>query len=56
MAEPIYVWDKTKNRKNQTKHGVSFEEAQNLVEEDETIRIISARTLTRADKKSLGWL
>jgi uncharacterized DUF497 family protein len=30
---------------------VFFEE-----EEDGTIRIISARKLTRADKKSLGWL
>ena len=90
----MYVWDEEKNRKNQIKHGVDFQEAQTVFEdplaligpnengseearqviigyssrnrqlfvvffeeeEDGIIRIISARKLTRADKKSLGWL
>lgn len=94
MEDSMYVWDETKNKKNQIKHGVSFEEAQTVFEDptaiissnengseevrqiiigysrknrqlfvvffeeesNETIRIISARKLTRADKKSLGWL
>jgi uncharacterized DUF497 family protein len=94
MEEPMYVWDEAKNRRNQIKHAVSFEEAQTVFEDptaiiasnqngseevraiiigysrksrqlfvvffeeddEETIRIISARKLTRADKKSLGWL
>ena len=94
MEGVMYVWDEEKNRKNQIKHGVDFQEAQTVFEdplaligpnendteearqiiigyssrnrqlfvvffeeeEDGTIRIISARKLTRADKKSLGWL
>lgn len=94
MAGVMYVWDEEKNRKNQIKHGVGFQEAQTVFEdplaligpnengteearqiiigyssrnrqlfvvffeeeEDGSIRIISARKLTRADKKSLGWL
>jgi len=88
----MYAWDEEKNRKNQIKHGVGFQEVQTVFEdplaligpnehgsdearqiiigyssrnrqlffeeeeEDCTIRIISARKLTRADKKSLGWL
>ena len=90
----MYVWDKEKNKTNQAKHKVSFEEAQTVFQdpyaivntnqnganeprqiiigysnksrqlfvvfyeedEDENIRIISARKLTRADQKSLGWL
>lgn len=90
----MYVWDKEKNKTNQAKHKVSFEEAQTVFQdpyalvttnqneaneprqiiigyssknrqlfvvfyeedENENIRIISARKLTRADRKSLGWL
>jgi uncharacterized DUF497 family protein len=90
----MYVWDETKNRKNQVKHGICFEEAQTVFEdplaliwpnengseetreiiigyskkhrqlfvvffeeaEGEDIRIISARKLTRPERKSLGRL
>jgi uncharacterized DUF497 family protein len=51
MEGVMYVWDEEKNRKSEQLFVVFFEE-----EEDGTIRIISARKLTRADKKSLGWL
>jgi uncharacterized DUF497 family protein len=88
----MYVWDEAKNRKNQAKHGVCFEEAQTVFEdpfalirqnendsneareiivgyskkhrqlfvvffeevEGEDIRIISARKLTRTERKLLG--
>ena len=90
----MYVWDKEKNKSNQAKHKVSFEEAQTVFQdpyaltapngngaeesrqiiigyssknrqlfvvfyeedEEENIRIISARKLTKADQKSLGWV
>ena len=90
----MYVWDKEKNKTNQAKHKVSFEEAQTVFQdpyaltapnengaeeprqiiigyssknrqlfvvfyeedEEENIRIISARKLTKADQQSLGWV
>jgi uncharacterized DUF497 family protein len=51
MEGSMYVGDDEKNRKSEQLFVVFFEE-----EEDGSIRIISARKLTRADKKSLGWL
>ncbi|MEY4066391.1 MAG: Ribonuclease toxin, BrnT, of type toxin-antitoxin system [Pseudomonadota bacterium] len=68
MDGVMYVWDEEKNRKDQIKHRVGFQEAQTVFEDpfaiigpnengsEEARQIISARTLTRADKKSLGWL
>jgi uncharacterized DUF497 family protein len=59
---------KRKTAKNQIKHGVGFKDAQTVFEDpfaiigpnengsEEARQIISARKLTRADKKSLGWL
>jgi len=34
-----YVWDESKNKKNQIKHGISFEEASSVFEDDESIII-----------------
>jgi len=65
MAELRFAWDPKKNRENQRDHKVSFEEAktafadeQGLLvvvchtyrEEDEVIRLISARTADRSER------
>ncbi len=35
MREPSFVWDERKNRENQKKHGVSFEEAESVFFDEE---------------------
>lgn len=38
MKKLIFEWDDTKNGTNQTKHGVSFEEAQTVFYDESAIR------------------
>jgi uncharacterized DUF497 family protein len=38
MKELSFVWDETKNRSNQKKHGVSFEEAQTVFFDENAIQ------------------
>ena len=38
MAEITFEWDEAKNRANNRKHGVSFEEAQTVFLDDNAIR------------------
>lgn len=39
MANLRFEWDETKNRSNQRKHRVSFEEAQTVFYDDRAIRV-----------------
>ena len=94
MAEVTFQWDERKNRDNQRKHGVSFEEARSVFfddrgvefyddehsdwedrflvlgvsaklrllmvchchrQEDNVIRIISARTATKNEQAHYPW-
>jgi len=38
MGEAIFEWDEAKNRSNQRKHGVSFEEAQTVFLDENAMR------------------
>ncbi len=38
MKKTIFEWDDTKNQNNQTKHGVSFEEAQTVFFDESAIQ------------------
>ena len=58
MTEMTFEWDEKKNRINKRKHGISFEEAQTvlydndaIVFDDTIIRIISARKATKNETK-----
>jgi uncharacterized DUF497 family protein len=47
-----FEWDSAKDKANRRKHGVAFDEAASVFfERVDSIRIISARTATRAERK-----
>jgi uncharacterized DUF497 family protein len=46
-----FEWDEAKAKSNLRKHGVRFEDAMLVEEEDEVIRIISARKAISKERK-----
>ncbi|MEM9991285.1 MAG: BrnT family toxin [Bacteroidota bacterium] len=42
-----YQWDSEKNRTNQTKHGISFEDAKEVFEDNDRIQYITYRGYER---------
>ena len=52
MEEDMYYdWDNSKNRKNQNRHGVSFEEASTVFEDEERIFTIDRKHSTEKETR-----
>jgi uncharacterized DUF497 family protein len=47
-----FNWDENKARINLAKHKVSFEEAQSVFDDENIIRLISARKATKSEEKN----
>ena len=51
MAKIDFIWDERKNRQNQRKHGVSFEEAQSVFFDDKAQEFFDQRRLDERQSK-----
>ncbi|MDP6602153.1 MAG: BrnT family toxin [Phycisphaerales bacterium] len=50
MNESNYSWDESKNQSNQAKHGISFDEACHVFQDDQALLIHDPDHSTREDR------
>ena len=51
MENINFSWDSKKAQSNETKHKITFEEAKTVFDDENNIRIISARKSTKKEQK-----